>query len=168
MLDIILSIGILVLITICFYISLKSNKKNKISYDEMQKNIRNKAYKNSFFMLIAYNFIVSLLEKFGYIFFDSFMTTSFVGILISLFTFAFICVKNDSYLGISENYKQKISLLIIIGIINLISFIVSIINGLLFTNHLITFKFCYGLIAFIFISLGILLIVKRKINYEEE
>ena len=134
----------------------------------MQKDFRNSAYKNGFFTLLGFNAIFSVLEKFDITIFDSFTTTSFVGMLIALFIFAFICIKNDSYLAIKENKKLKISMFFIIGFVNLVSFIINVNSGLLFVNNLVTFEICYGLIAFIFLFLGIFLLYKDIQSKKED
>lgn len=148
-------------------------KRKEIIFDEMQLKIRNKGYRYSFLTLLLFNSIYSFLESgLNIKIFDSFTTASFVGLLISIFVFSFICIREDAYLGIKDNFRRKATLFLILGISNISTSILDFMEGNWVVDGLLTFSICCPLLSLMMIVLGVFLVFKvrkeeSKIEEEE-
>lgn len=156
-------------IIVIVIIGIFGKNRKKVIFDEMQLKTRNKGYRYSFLTLLLYNSIYSLLESaFDIIIFDSFATTSFIGLLISIFVFSFICIKENAYLSFTDNIKNKVILFFILGVLNIATSVMDCLAGNWVKDGLLTFNICIPILSLMMIFLAIYLLIKTTKNEIED
>lgn len=131
------------------------------SYDERQMLIRGQAYKAAFFTLMGYMFVSSVLdEMFEIPLFMSF-GGMWLGICLSIFVFAAICIWRDAYMSMYSNAKGMILSFLILGIVNLIGGSRLVWNeGLLLENGALS-NACVNLVSSVLIFAVLLVFIAR-------
>lgn len=74
---------------------------NMREYDERQKLVQGNAAKWGFGVLIAYLFIVGLVDLISDIMWAPFLIEAFIGVMLGLGTYASVCIFMDAYVAIS-------------------------------------------------------------------
>ena len=169
MLEIMLSLGLFIIVAIVCFIDYKIGRVNQVEYDEMQLFHRGIAYKKSFFTLIIYNCFYGLfIELFNYQIFDTYTTSAFFGILISLLIFATYSIKNNAYVPLKEKSKEIIGWGLFLGLLSLVVGIYRFIISDFITTKLIDFDSLNILSGIILIVISIQIFYKEKTNKSKE
>lgn len=142
------------------------------NYDERQLLARGEGYRAGFLTLIIYLCVVSVLsEAFGIHLFMSFAGL-WIGVCLSIFTFAVICIMKDAYMSLVENAKGVIMMFSAIAILNLVIGLTAdmsqfVVNGVIATNCI---NLIVGvlLLAIVVVFSGRMLYINKKYDEEED
>lgn len=144
-------------------------KKGKISkndqYDERQLFVRSKAYQIAFAVLVGYLVINGIINSVLEIQWCDSLTSSLLGIFLSITVFALFCIFQDAYVSFQEKPTQNILLFAVIaaanfgiGFINYDQHHDLIVNGQL-SDHALNF-ICGILLVIIIIAM----LIKRRMD----
>ncbi|MBO5302691.1 MAG: hypothetical protein J6A92_01425 [Lachnospiraceae bacterium] len=160
-----------VLITALFIlVFLKFTKKDgniKCRFDERQNIIRGKGYKYAFFTLLIYNALILVIGNVLEMYMDREMIM-FIGICLSVIVYAAYAIWNEGYFSLNENPKRVMIIFGVVGVINLISGISSIVSGEIIENGKVSFRAMNLLCAVLMFSVLIVLAIKTICNREED
>lgn len=152
------------LIVIAVIIIVKSRRKNRQEFDERQMIARGKAYKYSFFSLMAYIIICMFLSLFEVNWapvFIQFCLAIFIGGTV----FTVICIFKDAYMG--YNYKRNIYTYAIgcaaLGIMYIANFVFWT-HDILFTNGMLNENSLFLFSGIMFLTIGVSLFIKKAID----
>lgn len=159
--------GFLAIFAMILLIKYVLGKKNYrfggCNYDERQLLARGKAYKYGYFslllctMLIAISGIKMLFSVSGF----------FIGICISIFIFAVVCIKEDAYMSLTENAKGINAMFALIALINYATSIPVITNKKLLLDHGVLSVRCMNLTCAVLFTL-ILVVFNAKLIYDKK
>ena len=161
--------GLIIVGVVALVIGLILKKKNGLSkYDERQELIRGRAFKYAYWTLAAYLCFNGLLQVGTGIVWADLMTSSFIGIFLSLTVFVVICIKNDAYFAFNQKPRVYLILFGIIiavnlacGILNLTDNDVQFVTDGMLNFHILSFLIVIVFLV-IFISLAIKTILTKK------
>jgi hypothetical protein len=99
--------GLILVAVIGFVIGIIAKKKNQSPkiYDERQQLLRGKAYKQAFWVLVAYLGVGGIFNLLTGIEWADLATNTTIGIFLSLTVFIIACIKNDAYFQVNQNRK---------------------------------------------------------------
>lgn len=152
-----------VIILIKYVLGRKNYRFGGCNYDERQLLARGKAYKYGYFslllctMLIAISDIKMLFSVSGF----------FIGICISIFIFAIVCIKEDAYMSLTENAKGINLMFALIALINLASSVPALSDKKLLLDHGVLSVRCMNLTCAILFTL-ILVVFNAKLIYDKK
>lgn len=138
-------IGLLISIVffgVLIFVFLKTTKTDgsmKCKYDERQQLVRGRGFKYAFFTMVIYNFILGFLA-FMEIQYGDMGTEMINGILAGCVVYVVYCVWNDGYFSMNENMPRILVVLGLIGLMNIILGILSILQGKIMENGILTIR----------------------------
>jgi len=161
--------GLIIVFIVALVIGLIIKKKNgPAKYDERQELIRGRAFKAAFWVLIAYLCLNGLLQVGTGLEWADLMTSSFIGICLSLTVFVVICIMNDAYFAFNQKPKFYmilfgflIALNLTVGIINLTENDVRFITDGKLNFHVLSFVVVVVFLA-VFIALAVKTLLAKK------
>ncbi len=171
MMGYVVGVCVAILLAVCFFVFfLKFTKKDgkmKCRFDERQNIIRGKGYKYAFFTLLIYNALMLVMGDFMEMYMDREMV-NFIGICLSVIIYAVYAIWNEGYFSLNENPKRVMVIFGVVGAINLLSGISSIVSGEIIENGKISFRAMNLLCAVMLFSILIVLAVKTIYNREDD
>lgn len=123
-------VGIVIVLFCFIFTKILLKKKGllkKECYDERQEIEKGKGYKIGFFVGLVYYLLLMIVQLTDIEFDNAFFT--FLGICLSVGTFAIYCIVKNAYFGYNQPPKGVTILLFVILIINLFPCIMSLIEG---------------------------------------
>ena len=165
-----LSMGIIVGLILCVVIFKFWNKDGKVrtKYDEKQELTRGRAYKYAFWTLAAFECLMCMITGFGVSLHADMFTLHLSGIMIAAFVHATYSVWNDAYIGLNTNSRRFIICVILIALVNLLSAAMAIISGNIVKDGVLQPPFTNLLCALVFMAVGVELIIKNRIEKNDE
>lgn len=149
-------------------ITVKLMKKQKCNFDERQELMRGKAFKYAFFSILiygaTYTIISATLEK-------DFMTTAaalIIGMFIGLIVFAVYNIWNEAFFSLDKTPKAYISIMIITTVLSGYNGIISIKNGSITENGMLSIDSVSLACAITFTIILITTLVKMLYNRRAE
>lgn len=148
----------------------KTNKRS--DYDERQLAVRGKAYRAAYLVFL----VLILFNGLFYVFTGKSLAdpcvTSVFSMCVSIIVFAFKCMANDAYIGVSTNARKYVVLLIIIGVLNVFNAVIYFKEEIIsFTNGEYLFdistSFMVG-ITFILVAAGIMWRINKENDGDEK
>lgn len=171
MMGYVVGVCVAILLAVCFFVFfLKFTKKDgkmKCRFDERQNIIRGKGYKYAFFTLLIYNALMLVMGNIMEMYMDREMVV-FIGICLSIIIYAVYAIWNEGYFSLNENPKRVMVIFGVVGAINLLSGISSIVSGEIIENGKISFRAMNLLCAVMLFSILIVLAVKTIYNREDD
>ena len=161
-------IGIIIGLIISYFAIKFFNKDGKIrtEYDEMQENIRGKAYRIAFFTLII---LLALLMVLNIAEIELPMTNSvlyFALILIGIAVQAGYSILQGAYFGLNNNKAKFWGVMIAVTIVNLLVGIRAIVAGEIFVDGKLQDPCINLLCALLFAMIAVLVAVPKKADEE--
>lgn len=156
----------LLIVLIVFTLLNARNKNKKNDFDERQILARNSAYRSSFFTLLGYMALITLLDSIG-LKWAEFGVQTILGILISTGVFCSICIFKDAYMSYNEkSMKSYILLFAVVIISNLLSFVMNVVidGEMILTNGMLNDHSINLFLAILFAIFLILIIIKNMIS----
>lgn len=161
--------GLMIVFIIALVVSLIVKKKNgPAKYDERQELLRGRAFKYAFWVLIAYLCLNGLLQVGTGLEWADLMTSSFIGICLSLTVFVVICIMNDAYFAFNQKprlYLVMFGILIAVnltaGILNLTDNDVRFVTEGKLNFHVLSFVVVVVFLA-VFIALAIKTLMAKR------
>jgi len=155
--------GLIIVLIVALVIALIVKKKNgPAKYDERQELLRGRAFKYAFLVLIAYLCLNGLLQVGTGLEWADLMTSSFIGICLSVTVFVVICIMNDAYFAFNQKPKfylvmfgVLIAVNLTIGIFNLTNEDVRFVTDGKLNFHVLSF-----IVVVIFLAVFIALAIK--------
>lgn len=97
--------GLIIVAIIGFVVGIIAKKKNQSPkvYDERQQLLRGRAYKQAFWVLVAYLGLNGIFNLLTGIEWADLTTNTAIGIFLSLTVFIIACIKNDAYFQVNQN-----------------------------------------------------------------
>ena len=146
----------------------KLRHKNSGKYDERQELARGKAFKYAFFVQLGYNGLTMVLDQVITPWADRSMEV-FVGVVLSAFVYAAICIRKDAYISFQERPQMYVIMFSVIGGVNLlITFMNFAMGNTFIENGLLTFRAANLICALLLLLLAIVLGVKSRRDANEE
>ncbi len=127
------------LMRLFFRFMTKKGQRTKLQYDERQKQVRGVGYKHAFTVLVFFlmlNGIYEMLTEKRL--FDS-MAGAFTGVAMGMFTYASYCIWKEGYVSLNQNPRKVCIVLGLIGAINLVFGVLSIRDGKMVQDGMLTF-----------------------------
>lgn len=146
---------IAIIIRIC-----NKNNKSKTEYDERQLLTRGKAYKYSYVAVIICLALMMIFEANDIKLPIDRITLCFIPIIISALINVIYCIIQDAYFGLNNEKKKYGIAFSIIAIINLAFAIMSIVDGQMIVDGILTYKSLNLICAFMFILIAVTLLIK--------
>lgn len=106
----------------------------KAKYDERQEIVRGKGFKYAFFAMIIWEIILFTLEPLEIVFPMSLGNASFINVIFGVTVYATYCIWNDGYFALNQKSGLIMTVLIIMGIINLLMGINAFMKGYAWIN----------------------------------
>ena len=159
-------VGLFLVLFVFLIIRVLNKNKTKTEYDERQILARNSAYKTSFFTLMGYMALITLLDSIG-LKWAEFDVQMILGILISTGVFCSICIFKDAYMSYNEkSMKSYILLFAVVIISNLLAFVMNVVidGEMILTNGMLNDNLTNLFLAIIFAIFLILIIIKNMIS----
>lgn len=144
------------------------DKKWKTEYDEMQKQIRGKAYCYAFYTVMILEAVMIFISLFGVRLPMTDAVLHFTIIVIGVLVLAIYCIWHDAYVGLNTNMKRYAIIVIVAGLINLLSGVSAIANGLMVLNGQLQTPFINLLCAIMLCIVGIVMLIKKGVDAKEE
>ncbi len=117
--------AMLIYVAIVAFIYFMRKRKASVQFDEMQEGVRAKGYKIAYFSTLA--------MLCGIIFYDvvagaalpEYVLSSLliIVVMVSFTIWGIYCISHDSFFGLRQNWKSYLIICIVVGSIQLISFI---------------------------------------------
>ncbi len=128
------SLGFLVGLVLVFVIALVvvaiTKKKNGTAkYDERQELIRGRAFKYAFWVLVSYLCLNGFIQLGTGIEWADLMTSSFIGICLSMTVFVVACIRNDAYFAVNQKPKFYLVMFALLVVLNLTIGILNMLDG---------------------------------------
>lgn len=155
--------GLMIVVILALVVSVIVKKNiSPAKYDERQELVRGRAFKYAFWVLASYLCLNGLLQVGTGIEWADLMTSSFIGICLSMTVFVIACIMNDAYFAF--NQKPKLYL-ILFGVLIAVNLTIGIINltdrDLAFvTDGKINFHVLSFVIVVVFLAIFITLAIK--------
>lgn len=139
------------------------------AYDERQLQARGKAYKVGFFFMLIYVTVASILGDVCNIPLLMSFGGMWIGVCIAIFIFATICIWEDAYMSLQENAKGINMMFLLVGVLNLITGIINMRDGLPFIeNGAISYRYTNFICAVLFLALTLMFDLKLLYNKKQE
>lgn len=139
------------------------------AYDERQLQARGKAYKVGFFSLILYVTVASILGDMCNIPLLMSFGGLWIGVCIAIFVFATVCIWEDAYMSLQENAKGINMMFLFVGVLNLLTGIVNVREGIPFLdNGRISYRYTNLIVAVLFLALILMFDLKLLYNKKQE
>lgn len=106
----------------------------KARYDERQELVRGKGFKYAFFSMITWAVILFALEPLEITLPLSTSNASFINVIFGVTVYATYCIWNDGYFALNQKSGLIMTVLIIMGVINLLMGINAFVEGYAWIN----------------------------------
>ncbi len=161
-------IAIFVITIILVIVGKKAKTDSLPEFDERQEIIRGKGFKYGFFTILISLALALLLDSANMLpmMHSSLLYT--LSIFAGLFVFAEYCAWNEAYFALNQNSNYIVIYTSLIGVFNLIIFVMNVIRGNLFADGKLTVSFLNLICALLFLSLFVTCAIKKSINAKEE
>ena len=144
----------------------------KERYDERQELEKGKAFRYAFFTTLILTLLFLCVESNGIpLPVESsmlYVISSFVGITV----FVTYCIWHESYFALNQNKGSLMFLFVLIGLLNLIIGIISILEGTMIQNGIITFHatnlLCAAMFLILFVTMSLKKLSLKKEHSESE
>lgn len=132
-------------------------------YDERQKLAQGKAYKTAFFTMIAYFAAGGMFDLMTGIRWCDLFTFASIGLLLSVWVFAVVCIRLDAYIPFSQNAMRTVWITGAIGLINLIIGVMNLtIPGYMIVDGMLTYHCVNLLCGIILVGLSLATLIKAR------
>ncbi len=118
----------------------KKGKNTKPQYDERQEQVRGLGYKYAFTVLAFFNMLNGIYEMLTENRLLDSMAGAFTGVAMGMFTYATYCIWNEGYVSLNQNPKKVCVVLGGICVVNLIYGVLSISDGSIVQDGMLTFR----------------------------
>lgn len=162
-------IGVLVGVILSLFLIRGFNKNHSMrtEYDEMQKRVRGDAYMYGFYAMIAFEALIAFVELFITIPADP-LVIHFMAVLTGVSVQASYSIWNDAYIGLNTNTNRFVISMVLIGLLNLLVALMAWFDGRMMVNGILQPQFCNFMICVVFLGLGLIALIKKSANKEEE
>ncbi len=144
------------------------DKQWKTQYDEMQQQIRGKAYCFAFYTVIILEAVLIFVSLFGLRLPMTGAVMHFTIIVIGVLVLACYCIWHDAYVGLNTNMKRYAIIVIFAGLINLLSGIAAIASGRMILNGQLQTPFINLLCAIMLCVIGIVMLIKKGMDNRDK
>lgn len=158
-----------VIVAAVVFIILK-RKRGASEFDERQRLIQGEAYKAAFWVLVAYLTFNGVFQATTGIEWADIMTSSFVGLFISITVFAVICIMKDAYFPINKSPKFYFFLFGTLIILNLATGLFNVFDDktMFITDGRLNFHILSFIVVLAFAAVFTAMAVKRLMLKKRE
>ncbi len=157
-------VGVLIVAVVILLMTKLFKKDLRDKYDEMQELIRGRAYKYAFFAMCVYEVIACYMSSLEDTLFFGPVVTHVGAILVGVTVQVTYCIWHNAYFGINTPRSRYAALFVIIGLLNVLSVAPAAIKGELFVNGQFQPLFSNLIVAFLFVLIGIELLIKHFVD----
>lgn len=142
--------------------------KGKYIYDERQETLRSKGYKYGFFTLIITNTCYGMLTQLISKPFAEPLVANFICICLGIFVYATYSIWKESYFAINEPPKRSMIIFSVLGLINLSTGIMHIMNGEILVNGILTNDALNLIFGILLVAILLVCLIKYIVTKQEE
>jgi len=160
------AVGVAIGLVICVLVFRWFNKDKSVrtKYDEMQEQVRGKAYMYAFWAALICEALLALLAMGDVkLPFDG-STTHFLVIFITVMVQASYSIWNNAYKGMNTNVSRFAVFCVIISIFNFVPAIIAIASGNMLVDGQLQFPFINLLCGLMFVIIGLEILIKRIVD----
>ena len=139
----------------------------KHQFDERQILEQGKAYRIGYFSLAAMVFVLTGLETFIPHMGGSFAVYYGISIFVSAAAFIVYCVWTESYFSIGQNATKMLSILAVIGLLNLFISIMNIIHGQIIVDGRLTLRSWNICCVLLFLIIFVTALIRKSLNAKQ-
>lgn len=158
-------VGLILTIFVIRYVN--RNKKLTTEYDEMQKQIRGEGYKYAFYAVLILEAVLCVLTM-GIVLPAEPYVVHFFAIFVGITVQACYCIWRGAYIGQNTNLQRYVILMAIVSVFNLSSAFMAWRSGELIVDGKLQAPTVNLLCGLMFAAIGIVGLVKKVTDREEE
>ncbi len=161
-----LAVGILVGLIAVVLLSKYMNKdgQTKTRYDEMQEKVRGRAYMYAFWTVAAFEILMVVIRSMEIPFPVDEMMVHLLPIFLGAGVHVGYSIWHHAYIGINNNKTRIGVVFVLIAAVNLLTAIISIVNGGMFVDGKFTAGLTNLLCGLLFVFIGVELFLRHMLD----
>lgn len=167
---IIFVIGILIglILVVILIAAATKGEEVKAKFDERQEIVRGRGFKYAFFGMLFWGVILFVLEPLEITLPMSQGNTSLLGIIIGATIYAAYCIWNDGYFALNQRSGLIMTVLIVMGLINLLLGINAFVEGYVWTDGQLSMPITNLFCGIMMIIVCVTMLLKRFVKDRRE